>query len=74
MLQLGTYFGNAFGENPDSQLTRVVRLNYVGGKVSSVFQLEKRNLEYTEVIYSYGAYVRIFEIRDQRKVPVNPEP
>ncbi|NTX26102.1 hypothetical protein HT746_02900 [Burkholderia pyrrocinia] len=95
-------FGNTFRENPDSQLTRVVRLNYVGGKVSSVFQLEKRNLEYTEVIYSYGADgniveitvkwpegrfpdrvlsvegdgddVKIFEIRDQRKIPVYPEP
>lgn len=32
-----------------------MRLSYVKGKVSSVFQLEKRNLEYTETNYSYDA-------------------
>ncbi|WP_423367943.1 hypothetical protein [Burkholderia sp. LMG 32019] len=95
-------YGNTFRENPDSQITRVVRLNYVNGRVSEVFQIEKRNLEYTETIYSYGAAgdiveitvkwpegrfpdrvlsvegggsdVKIFEIRDQRKISVYPEP
>ncbi|CAI8695427.1 hypothetical protein BTK96_000342 [Burkholderia pyrrocinia] len=95
-------FGNTFRENPDSQMTRVVRLSYVNGKVSSVFQVEKGNLEYTETTYSYDAVgniveirvkwpegrfpdrvlsvergasgVKIFEIRDQRKISVYPEP
>ncbi|WP_152608118.1 hypothetical protein [Burkholderia sp. A9] len=48
-------YGNTFKENPDSQVTRVVRLSYVSGKVSGVFQLEKRSLEYTETNYSYDA-------------------
>lgn len=94
-------FGNTFRENPDSQVTRVVRLSYEGGRVSKVFQLERRNLEYTETGYSYDgdgriieiivkwperqfpdrlllvegerSDVKIFEVRDQRKIPVYPE-
>ncbi|PFH29003.1 hypothetical protein [Burkholderia sp. JKS000303] len=94
-------FGNTFRENPDSQVTRVVRLSYEGGRVSKVFQIERRNFEYTETNYSYddcgrifeirvkwpegrvrerllllegeGGDVKIFEVCDQRKIPVYPE-
>jgi hypothetical protein len=95
-------FGNAFREHPDSQITRIVRLSYVNEKVCKIYQLETRNLEYTETVYSYnksgdlveirvkwpdgpypdrvlkvngeGEDVKLFEIRDQREIPVYPEP
>ncbi|MPV67481.1 hypothetical protein [Burkholderia sp. BE17] len=95
-------FGNTFRGNPDSQVTRVVRLNCVNGRVYGVFQVEKGSLEYTETTYSYdavgniveirikwpegrfpdrvlsvergGSGVSIFEIRDQRRIPVYPVP
>nr|WP_141661864.1 hypothetical protein [Burkholderia ambifaria] len=94
-------FGNTFRASPDSQVTRVVRLSYENGRVSKVFQIERRNLEYTETNYLYddsgrvfeirvkwpegrfperlllvegeGSNVKIFEVRDQRKIPVYPE-
>ncbi|WP_152036638.1 hypothetical protein [Burkholderia pyrrocinia] len=55
-------FGNTFRENPDSQVTRVVRVSYENGRVSEVFQVEKRNLEYTESIYSYDVSGNVVEI------------
>ncbi|NIE55608.1 MULTISPECIES: hypothetical protein [unclassified Burkholderia] len=95
-------FGNTFRENPDSQVTRVVRAIYEDGRISKTFQIERRNAEYTETTYLYddsgrifeirivwpegrfperllslegeGDDVKIFEIRDQRRIPVYPEP
>ncbi|WP_321954447.1 hypothetical protein [Paraburkholderia bannensis] len=46
-------FDNTFRENPESQLTRVVCIEYQTGQVKCAYQLEKRNLEYTESVYSY---------------------
>jgi hypothetical protein len=97
-------FGNTFRNNPSSQLTRIVQVKYEDELIVKAFQLESRNLEYTETTYYYGdgddgAYiakieikwpdgpypdrvlkvdhkggdVSIFELRDNRKIPVYPE-
>ncbi|WP_322047674.1 hypothetical protein [Paraburkholderia sp. J67] len=94
-------FGNAFRENPDSKLTRIVKVVYENGLPVREFQLESRNFEYTETNHSYdgsgnlieikikwpdGPYpdrmlkiyheidgLKVFEIRDQREIPVYPE-
>ncbi|WP_420212040.1 hypothetical protein ACN8ZM_18945 [Burkholderia aenigmatica] len=45
-------YDNTFRENPDSEVTRIVRLSAINDGFNGAFQIEGDDLEYTETIYS----------------------